>query len=142
MCQTSATLSSNTPRKKKHKKVIHAQSKKINRMKKVLEKKDQSKAGRKERSLEEALGKLPENLAHFIRMHLGLHGKKAKGRRYSPQMKSISVSLYHASGKAYWVLSKLFILPTKASLSKYISKMPAASNRNFLGCTKHHQKKS
>ena len=57
-CQTSSTLSSNTPRKKKQKKVIHAQLKKINRMKKALEKK---KAGKKERSLEEALGELPEN---------------------------------------------------------------------------------
>ena len=42
-------------------------------------------------------------------------------------MKSIAVSLYHASGKAYRLLSKLFILPTKASLRKYISKMPAAT---------------
>ena len=90
-CQTSTTLSRNTPRKKKQKKVIHAQLKNINRMKKALEKK---KAGKKERSLEEALGELPENLAHFIRMQLNLHRKKAKGRRYSPQMKSIAVSLY------------------------------------------------
>ena len=123
-CQTSTTLSRNTPRKKKQKKVIHAQLKNINRMKKALEKK---KAGKKERSLEEALGELPENLAHFIRMQLNLHRKKAKGRRYSPQMKSIAVSLYHASGKAYRMLSKLFILPTKASLCKYIPKIPAAT---------------
>ena len=42
-------------------------------------------------------------------------------------MKSIAVSLYHASGKAYRMLSKLFILPSKASLQKYISKMAAAT---------------
>ena len=92
-------------------------------MKKLLER----KTTKKERSLEEALGKLPENLVHFIRMQLSLHSKKAKGRRYSPHMKSIAVSLYHASGKAYRMLSKLFILPSKASLRKYISKMPAAT---------------
>ena len=107
--------------KRKQKKVIHAQLKKINRMKKALEKK---KAGKKKRSLEDALGELPENFAHFIRMQLNLHRKKAKGRRYSPQMKLIAVSLYHASEKAYWMLSKLFTLPTKASLRKYISNMP------------------
>ena len=84
-------------------------------------------AAKKERSLEEALGELPKNIAHFIRMQLSLHRKKAKERRYLPQMKSIAVSLYHASGKAYRMLSKLFILPTKASLCKYISKMPAAT---------------
>lgn len=60
-------------------------------------------------------------------MQLELHSKKKKGRRYSPQMKSIAVSLYHASGKAYRVLSKLFILPTKSSLRRYISRMPAAT---------------
>ena len=92
--------------------------------KKALEKKN---AEKKERSLEEALGELPENLAHFIRMQLNLHRKKAKGKRYSPRMKSIVVSWYHASEKAYRMLSKLFILPTKASFGKYISKMPAAT---------------
>ncbi len=43
------------------------------------------------------------------------------------QKEEDTVSLYHASGKAYRMLSKLFILPTKASLRKYISKMPAAT---------------
>ena len=65
-------------------------------------------------------------LSHFFRMQLKLHSQKAKGR-YSPKMKSIAVSLYHASGKAYRILSKLFILPTKSSLRRYISKMPAAT---------------
>ena len=65
-------------------------------MKKALAKK---KAEKKKRSLEEALGKLLENLAHghFIGMQTNLHRKKAKGRRYSTQMKSIAVSLHHAS---------------------------------------------
>ena len=42
-------------------------------------------------------------------------------------MKSIVVSLYHASGKAYRMLSKLFILPSKTSLRRYISKMPTTT---------------
>lgn len=113
--------------KRNKKKIIKAQSQKINRLKKKLEKKRQSKEGRDETSLNEALDKLPENLAHFVRMQIKLHGKKKKGRRYSPQIKSIAVSLYHASGKAYRMLSKLFILPSKTSLRRYISKMPTAT---------------
>jgi hypothetical protein len=37
----------------------------------------------------------------------------------------LAISIYHASGKAYGMLSELFILPTKASLRHYISKLPA-----------------
>lgn len=126
-CQTRVALSSNTPRKKKQRKIIKAQTQRINRLRKQLETKRQSKEGRKETSFEEAMATLPENLAHFVRMQIKLYGKKTKGRRYSPQMKSIAVSLYHASGKAYRMLSKLFILPSKTSLRRYISKMPAAT---------------
>lgn len=96
-------------------------------MQEALKKKKPARQGKQERTLQEALDKLPKNLAHFVRMQLELHSKKKKGRRYSPQMKSIAVSLYHASGKAYRVLSKLFILPTKSSLRRYISRMPAAT---------------
>ena len=56
-----------------------------------------------------------------------LHSKKAHGRRYSPEMKSLAVSLYHASGKAYRLLSKLFILPTKSSIRRFVSKFPMAT---------------
>ena len=41
----------------------------------------------------------------------------------TPQ-KSLAISLYRASGKAYRLLSKLFILPTKFSLRNYILKVP------------------
>ena len=39
-------------------------------------------------------------------------------------MKSLAISLYHASGKAYRLLAKLFILPSKSSLKNYISRLP------------------
>ena len=84
----------------------------------------QGKKAEHEKALEIALQKLPDNLATFIRMQLKLHKKKKHGRRYSPQLKSLAISIYHASGKAYRLLSKLFILPSKASLHGYISKMP------------------
>ena len=53
-------------------------------------------------------------------------------------MKSIAVSLYHASGKAYRMLSKFFILPSKTSLRRYISKMPNATgiSKGALNITK------
>ena len=84
----------------------------------------QGKKAEHEKALEIALQKLPDNLATFIRMQLKLHKKKKHGRRYSPQLKSLAISIYHASGKAYRLLSKLFILPSKASLHRYIPKMP------------------
>ena len=71
------------PEKRNKKKLIKAQSQRINRLRKQLEKKRQSKEGRKEISLDEALDKLPENLAHFVQMQIKLHGKKKKGRRHS-----------------------------------------------------------
>ena len=82
------------------------------------------KEARKEKALEEALQKLPANLANFVRMKIKLHGKKKQGRRYSPELKSLAISIFHASGKAYRLLSKLFILPSNSSLHRYISRMP------------------
>ena len=73
-------------------------------------------------TLENALCKLPNNLAAF-KSQAKLHSKKKHGRRYSPELKSLAISIYHASGKAYRLLSKLFILPTKSSPFRYISKM-------------------
>ena len=113
ICQTSSDLSNNTPRKTKQRKCIHSQRQKIHRLQAAVKKKKPTRGGKKEQTLQEALSKLPENLAHFVQMQLELHSRKKKGRRYSPQMKSTAVSLYRASGKAYRVLSKLFILPTK-----------------------------
>lgn len=42
-------------------------------------------------------------------------------------MKTIALSLYHASGKAYKILSKLFISPNKSSLKRFISNIPTKS---------------
>ena len=74
--------------------------------------------------MNEALSKLPDNLSNFVKMQFKLHSSKKHGRRYSPEMKSLAISLYHASGKAYRLLAKLFILPSKSSLKNYISRLP------------------
>ncbi len=39
----------------------------------------------------------------------------------------MALSLYHASGKAYRILSKIFVLPNKPSFKRYISKLPTAA---------------
>ena len=122
--QTIGGLSNNTPRKTKQRKLIHSQRQKIRRLQAALKK--PTSQGKKEKTIQEALSKLSENRAHFVKMQLE-YSRKKKGRRYSPQTKSIAVSLYHASGKVYRILSKLFILPTKSTLRRYISRMPAAT---------------
>ena len=73
-------------------------------------------------------------------MQIKLHGKKKQGRRYSPELKSLAISIFHASGKAYRLLSKLFILPSKSSLHRYISRMPDKTGI-FQGSLKIIEKK-
>ncbi|CAB3977246.1 THAP domain-containing 9 [Paramuricea clavata] len=50
--------------------------------------------------------------------------KVKNGGRYSNETKSFALSLYHLSGKSYKMVSKLFCLPSKLSILKWISKMP------------------
>ena len=57
-------------------------------------------------------------------MQLKLHAKKCGGKRYSPEMKAFALSLYHISGKAYRLVSKLFYLPSKTSLLRWVSVLP------------------
>ena len=106
--QATNEISSNTPRKIKQKKVIKVQKQKIKRLTAALGKAPKGKEARQEKALEEALEKLPANLANVVRMQIRLHGKKKQGRRYSPELKSLAISIFHASGKAYRLLSKLF----------------------------------
>ena len=125
--QTPQYLSNNTPRKKRKQKFINSQNKKIKRLKTTISKLSHEKKARETKALEDALQKLPKNLANFIRMQIKLYSRKKHGRRYSPEMKSIAISLFHASGKAYRLLSKLFILPDKSSIDRYISKLPSST---------------
>ncbi|CAB3981577.1 Transposable element P transposase [Paramuricea clavata] len=122
--QTTPDLTINTPRKKKLRNSIKRKNNKIYRMKMQLKPK---KIKKSESTLKEELAQLPENVANFIREQIKLHSKKSHGRRYSPELKTMALSLYHASGKAYRLLSKIFVLPNKASLKRYISKLPTVA---------------
>ncbi len=75
---------------------------KVNK-KKVFKKKD------KEKIVNELDTLLPERIVDFIKMQIDLHAKKGKGRRYSKEMIAFALSLYHVSGKAYRLVSKLFL---------------------------------
>jgi hypothetical protein len=114
-----------SPRKEKQKKIIDAQRKKIKRLQAKIKQLKSSKK-RPVEALDKELEKLPKQLANFVKAQIKLHGIKKKGRRYSPELKSLAISIYHASGKAYKLLTKLFILPSKSSLRRYISKMPTS----------------
>ena len=67
---------------------------------------------------------LPARIVKFIEVQIGLHSQKTKGKRYSPEAKAFALSLYHISGKAYRMLSKLFYLPSKSTLLKWVSGLP------------------
>ena len=96
-------------------------------MQKLQKKLENKKTSENEKSLEEALTKLPDHLANFIKEQIKLSSKKSHGRRYSAEMKTIALSLYHASGKVYNVFSKLFILPKKATFKQYMAKIPTSA---------------
>ena len=73
---------------------------------------------------------LPERIVKFIDAQIDLHSKKNKGKRYTPEMKSFALSLYHISGKAYRLISNFFNLPSKKTLSNWISDLPKCPGLN------------
>ena len=138
--QTSKSLLHNTPIKKKQRKVIRARGQKIRRLRKTLEKKS-SKKITEEKALEIALAKLPENLANFVKIQVNLHSKKKKGRRYSPQLKSLAISIYHASGKAYRMLYKIVYFANK-NITQAIHIKTTSYSWLFPRCTQYYQEQS
>ena len=109
ICQTSKHLSTNTPRKNKQRKVIRAQRKKIYCLQETLKKKKSTKKGGNQQTLEEALGKLPENLSHFVRMQLKLHSRKEKGRRYSISIMQVAKHTEFCPNSSFYQQSHQFI---------------------------------
>jgi hypothetical protein len=76
--QTSSTLTTNTPRKKRQRKVIEAKNKKISRLNKKLSKVIRNKKTQ-ESALDDALKKLP---LIWLALQFDLHAAKKHGRRY------------------------------------------------------------
>ena len=69
---------------------------------------------------------LPEKVVKFIGSQIDLHKKKNKGQRYSKEMKSFALSLHHISAKAYRMVAKFFKMPSRRSLSNWVSHFPTA----------------
>ncbi len=63
-----------------------------------------------------------EQLA-FFSMQLRNYGKKSKGRRYTPEEKSLALILYKHSPKNYKEMRKVFILPVKRTLGHFSAKL-------------------
>ena len=136
-CQTPATLSVDTPRKRRLRKMLKAKKNKISALSSKL-------AGRKssfptspikstgkriQKAFQLLEGVLPSNLLDFKKKQAHLSNKKARGKRYDNNFKAWALSLYHVSGKAYRLLQKLFNLPSKRTLTSIVSKF--ASNTGF-----------
>ena len=66
---------------------------------------------------------LPEKLAAFVNAQILLHSKKSKkGIRWSKENKLFALSVFYHSRKAYQLLSKLFIMPSKTTLLNLLAK--------------------
>ena len=99
------------------------QRKRLQRLRQALNMKKKQNVSRKT-ALDALRTMLPERIVKFIDVQIDLHSKKNKGKRYTPEMKSFALSLYHMSGKAYRLVSKFFNLPSKRSLSNWVSDLP------------------
>ena len=63
---------------------------------------------------------LPQDTVHFIERQIILQHSAKKGRRYATSDKMLDLSVFDQSQKAYRILSKLFALPSKRTLQKYM----------------------
>lgn len=76
---------------------------------------------------EESFEKLTQNLNPYakkiINMQINLCTKKSKGRRFSTEEKLIALAVMKQSPKAYKFLQRIFILPSRSTLNKMVSKL-------------------
>jgi len=63
---------------------------------------------------------LPDNVLAFVNAQIQLNQRRPKGRRYNTDLKLFALAVYHLSGSAYKILSKLFTLPSQSCLSRWM----------------------
>ena len=63
------------------------------------------------------------DLLKFVTTQLKLANRSPYGRRWTDHDKSVALSIYHASPKAYRLLTKLFILPSVETLKTVVRKL-------------------
>ncbi|XP_045535436.1 uncharacterized protein LOC106716651 [Papilio machaon] len=67
--------------------------------------------------------KFPEPIKIFSKLQLKAK-YKPRGRRYTMEEKILALTMYKQSAKAYNLLNKMFVLPSKRSLQKLLSHIP------------------
>ena len=100
------------------------QRKRIQGLRQALNMKKKQQNVRRKSALDALRTMLPERRVNLLMSKSTCIQKKNKGKRYTPEIKSFALSLFHISGKAYRLLSKFFNLPSKRSLSNWISDLP------------------
>ena len=120
--QTNRKTTSTSP-SKKYRILLARQRKRVQRLRQTVNRKKKRDMNRKA-ALEVLETVLPKRMIKFIEGQIQLHTRKSGGKRYTPEMKSFAISLYHVSGKAYRLVSKFFHLPSKSSLLRWVSGLP------------------
>ncbi|KAJ8974299.1 hypothetical protein NQ317_009539 [Molorchus minor] len=64
---------------------------------------------------------------HFFKRQVESFGKNAKGIRFSLEDKILGLALYKQSPSAYKLLSKIFVLPSRVTLQKMLSRIPISA---------------
>ncbi|KAF2887009.1 hypothetical protein ILUMI_19164, partial [Ignelater luminosus] len=88
----------------------------------------------KQYCFEEVINDLDHVTKRFFECQVQNIKKKAKGRRYTTDDKILALVLLKQSGNAYKYLSKIFALPSKQTLTKFLNKIsirPGMNNAIF-----------
>lgn len=72
----------------------------------------------------QTLNKMNIQAQDFIMMQMKSVNKKNKGMRFSNDEKLLALSLMKESPKGYWLLQKIFKLPSKRTLNRLAEKIP------------------
>ena len=136
-CETPPQLSVDTPRKRKLRFLLKRKHTKISHLSNELAKKratspllsSKTKHEKAKMALTLLKGVISEDLHRLLKSQVILSSNQPKGRRYNSALKSWAVSIYHTSGKAYTFLQPVFILPSKQTLSRMVSRF--ASEAGF-----------
>ena len=108
-----------TPRKSKMKRTINSLRVRVCRMKKGPITKRESKVQHIVSSLHQYL---PQNTVDFVETQIKISQKSKQGYRWSFKDKMMALSIYYQSKKAYSLLKKLFVLPSKSTLQKTLQR--------------------
>ena len=149
--QTSKHLSNNTPRKTILRKKLHSLRVHTNRSMLSIQKlkaKSVNRLSKAYNKYKTCLNTLTNNVGKvlhgdslaFVNHQLRMASRPPKGRRYSLDMRLLSLSLYNSGPKAYKYLATIFCLPSKRSLTKWLENMkctPGFHEETFVGLAEH-----